>query len=108
MTEQIIIQIITYLVPLILGYLLKSFTNYFKKGKLEQKALMNLLQNNLTNTYFVYEKIGEIPDYVYKNWLNQLVIYEKLGGDDYIHEIAIRMKELRIIKTNIIKDHNDK
>lgn len=104
MKEQVILQILSYFVPLILGYALKSFLHFFKKDKLEQRALMNLLQNNLTNTYFVYEKFGEIPDYVYKNWVNQLVIYEKLGGDDYVHEIAIRMKELRIIKTNIIKD----
>lgn len=104
MKEQVILQIIGYFIPLIIGFALRHFLQYFKKEKLEQKALMNLLQNNLTNTYFVYEKFGEIPDYVYRNWINQLVIYEKLGGDDYVHEIAIRMKELRIIKTNIIKD----
>lgn len=104
MREKIILEIIGYLIPMVIGFGIRHFLQYFKKERLEQKALMNLLQNNLTNTYFVYEKFGEIPDYVYKNWINQLVIYEKLGGDDYIHEIAIRMKDLRIIKTNIIKD----
>ena len=54
-------------------------------------------------TYYVYENMKEIPDYVYKNWLNSLSIYEKLGGDDYIHILADKMKKWDFTKTDVLK-----
>lgn len=73
------------------------------KDNLQNAALMILLQSNLTNTYFAYEKIGEIPDYIYQNWLNELKVYERLGGNSYIHELARRMEKFEITHTNILK-----
>ena len=54
MREKIILEIIGYLIPAMLGFGIRHFLQYFKKERLEQKALMILLQNNLTNTYFIY------------------------------------------------------
>lgn len=107
--DTIIKAIISFTITGGLGYCISSIKNYKKKlsdkneeGKLLKTALMTMLQSNLTNTYFVYEKIGEIPDYVYKNWLNSLDIYEKLGGNDYIHTLAGKMKNWKIVKTDIL------
>ena len=63
-----------------------------------------MLQNNLTNTYFVYSTKKKIPDYVYRNWLNMLDEYEALEGDDYIHVLSDRMKTWEIVRTDILCD----
>lgn len=108
--SPIINTTITFVVSSILGYCVSIIKKY--KNKLKSKenneevqniALLTLLQTQLTNTYFVYEKLGEIPDYIYKNWLNLLLIYEKLGGDDYIHTLAHKMESWKIVKTDILK-----
>lgn len=110
MTQTIINTTITFIISSILGYCVSVIKNY--KGKLNQKienekvqniALQTILQSQLTNIYFVYQEIGEIPDYVYKNWLNMLAIYEQLEGDGFIHTLADKMKTWKITKTDILK-----
>ncbi len=99
MVNDILKIILGTLIPMIIGFLISKVSNV----KTIKIAMMTLIQSNLTNTYFVYEQLKEIPDYVYRNWLNLLKIYEKLGGDDYIHELADRMKTWEIAHTGIIK-----
>lgn len=110
MTQTIINTIVTGVISAILGYCISLLKNYKKRledkeeeGKMLKEAMMTMLQSNLTNTYYVYETQEEIPDYVYKNWLNSLKIYEKLGGDDYIHVLADKMKKWDFTKTDILK-----
>lgn len=109
MIDKIIGTILTFCLTTALGYCVSSLKNYkerIKKTKdneiIQNKALLTLLQNSLTNTYFVYESIGEIPDYVYKNWLNLLSAYESLDGDDYIHTLADKISKWKIVKTDIL------
>lgn len=111
MTQTIINTIVTGVISAILGYCISLLKNYKKRledkeeeGKMLKEAMMTMLQSNLTNTYYVYENQEEIPDYVYKNWLNSLKIYEKLGGDDYIHVLAEKMKKWDFTKTDILKN----
>lgn len=101
---------ITFAVSTVLGYtlsLVKHYKNETEKEKqnenIQNKALVMLLQNNLTNTYFVYSEIGEIPDYIHKNWTNLAGIYKQLGGNDYIHVLEDKMKNWKIVKTDILK-----
>lgn len=110
MTQTIINTIITFIISSLLGYSVSRIKTY--KNKLNQKdeeskllkdALMTMLQNNLTNTYYVYENVGKIPDYVYKNWTNSLKIYEQLGGNDYVHVLAEKMRNWDFEKTDILK-----
>lgn len=110
MTQTILNTIITFIISGALGYSVSVIKNYKKRTKekgenenIQNVALQIILQSQLTNTYFVYQEIGEVPDYVYKNWLNMLSIYEKLGGDGFIHSLAEKMKEWKIIKTDILK-----
>lgn len=109
MTQTIINTSISFIVGSILTYCIGRIKHYKKKLKdkeeneqIQNVALQTILQSQLTSTYFVYQEIGEIPDYVYKNWLNMLKIYEKLGGDDYIHTLAEKMKNWDIKKTDIL------
>ena len=108
--NTIITTAISCLVSLAIGFLVAKVKEYYSKIKdnkanndVQNEALKLLLQSNLTNAYFVYEETKKIKDYQYKNWLNMLKIYEKLGGDDYIHDIEARMKQFKIEKTDIIK-----
>lgn len=110
MIQTIFNTIITTIIGIILGYCVNTIKNYRKKIKektenenIQNVALQIILQSQLTNTYFVYQEIGEIPDYIYKNWLNMLHIYEKLGGNDYVHTLAEKMKSWAIKKTDVLK-----
>lgn len=100
--EDIIIKVINYFVPLILGYCISVIKNYKKKANATNRALKIMLQNNLTNTYFVYSEKETIPDYIYRNWLNMLDEYEALEGDDYIHTLALKMQNWKIVRTDIL------
>ena len=101
---------ITFVVSSILGYCLNVIKNYKKKlnekiqsETLQNVALQTLLKSQLTNIFFVYNELKEIPDYVYQNFLDMLKVYESLGGDSYIHTISKKMEMWEIVKTDILK-----
>lgn len=98
MVETIINTTLSIVISGLIGFLLGQLKSF----KAIKSALMIMLQGHLTNTYFAYESIGKIPDYVYKNWLNVLKEYETLGGDEYIHTLAEKMKAWDITKTDIL------
>ena len=109
MLHTIINTAITFIVSSILGYCVSMIKNY--KKKLEDKtknenvqnmALLTLLQSQLTNTYFVYSEMKQIPDYMLRNWINLLKVYENLGGDDYVHTLEKKMQSWEIVKTDIL------
>lgn len=110
MVETIIKSAIGVIVSGALGFCISKIKTYKTTIKTKEaekdllkEAMMTMLQGSLTNTYYVYEEIGKIPDYIYRNWLNSLAIYEKLGGDDYIHVLADKMKHWNFEKTDILK-----
>ena len=110
MIETITKSVATFIISGSLGYCVGVIKKYKKKleeekneKKILKEALMTMLQSNLTNTYYAYENLGKIPDYVYKNWTNSSKIYEQLGGNDYIHVLADKMKSWDFEKTDILK-----
>ena len=109
MTQTIIGTAITFIISSILGYCVSVIKNYKKRlndkttnEKLQNVALQTLLKSQLTNTYFVYNELKTIPDYVYQNFLDMLEVYESLGGNSYIHTIARKMEQWEITKTDIL------
>lgn len=104
MKAQIIGIVVNFVVTGGLGYAVATIKNYKKKTNATNKALKIMLQNNLTNTYYVYSTKKKIPDYVYRNWLNMLEEYENLEGDDYIHTLAEKMKSWELTRTDILGD----
>jgi len=105
-----LMTIISFVVTGALGYFVGKVKEYKKRikdkdeeGKLLKTALISMLQNYLTNTYYVYENVEKIPDYVYKNWINMYIIYEQLGGNDYVHILADKMKKWDFEKTDILR-----
>lgn len=109
MTQTIISTAITFIVSSILGYCVSVIRNYKSKlknksenEKVQNEALKILLQTQLTNMYFVYAEMGEISDYMLKNWNNLFKIYKKLGGNDYCDMLSQKMKSWKIVKTDIL------
>lgn len=114
MIATIIKSVITFVISGALGYcvnVIKTLKEEKKKEKekrienenVQNEALKTILQNNLTSIYYVYSEIGSIPDYALKNWINLLSAYESLGGDDYIHELDTRIRNMKVIVTGVIK-----
>ena len=107
--SKIVLTVIGFIITGIMGYLVARVKEYKKKmqkktenEEMQNMALMTLLKGNLTNTYFVYNEIKKIPDYAYQNFLDTLEVYEKLGGDGFIHNIAKKMEDWEIVKTDIL------
>jgi hypothetical protein len=103
MIETIIKSIISYVVPAILGFLVAKLINYKKKNDGLKNAIMTMLQSNISNTFFLYEPSQSIPDYQYKNVLNEHKAYKQLGGNDYIEHVMRKMENWEIIRTDILK-----
>ena len=110
MEHAIINTAITFIVSSILGYCVSIIKNYKKKlndktknENVQNVALQALLKSQLTNVYFVYNELKQIPDYAYQNFLDMLDVYESLGGDGFVHSIAKKMESWEIVKTDILK-----
>lgn len=104
LAKEIVNIVIHYIVPMLLGYLLSSIKIRKKENESTRKALITLLQSNLTNTYYVYDTIKEIPNYIYRNWLNEFKVYEELGGNDFVHILKKKMESWKIVHTEEIRD----
>lgn len=109
MMSTVMNTIISLIVSVLFGYLIGLIKSYRKKLKdnkeesdMLKEALMTMLQSNLTNIFYVYDTNKKIPDYVYRNWNNSKEIYEKLGGNDYIHVLSEKMKKWDFTKTDIL------
>lgn len=99
MVNTIIGVVVSFVVSGLLGYIV----GILKNEKIQNKALLNLLRNDLTRIYFDYKDTKQIPDYIYDNFTNELEAYESLEGDGFIHTIAKQMESWEIIKTDILK-----
>lgn len=102
MIINIITYIITSILGLIIGILVHQLKMYSKKQKNKDEADLILLKSNLTNTYYAYEKVGEIPDYVLQGWLDEYKVYEELGGNTYVAVLKEKIVKFKIIHTDIL------
>ena len=102
MVETIITTAIGVVVSGVISYFIGATRNYKKRMDATNKALMMLLQTNLTTTYFIYEPTEKIPDYVYRNWVSSRKIYEERGGNDDIHTLQKKMENWDFTKTDIL------
>jgi len=103
MIEQIIKSAIGYIVPAVIGYLVARLVGYKKKNDSLKNGVMTMLQSNITNAYFYYEMCHKIPDYIYKNLINEFKAYKQLGGNDYIERLMDKMENWEITRTDILK-----
>lgn len=98
MIHTILTTAIGSITSLIIGYLLKSLSNYKKRDNVQSKALRNILKGNLVNQFYVYKKIGSVPRYVKEAWYDMFESYTELNGNSYVkHSIEPEFAKLEII-----------
>jgi len=109
MSHTIINTAVTFIVSSMLGYCVSLIKDYKKRlnnktanENIQNTALQALLKSQLTNIYFVYSELKQIPDYAYANFLDMLKVYELLEGNGFIHTIAKKMESWEIVKTDIL------
>lgn len=100
--KTIITYIITCLLGMFLSFIVNKIVKTIKGEKTERRALMILLQNNLTNLAYVCIELGYIMDYQLKLWCNMLAIYESLDGNDFVHSLDEIVKKLPVKTTNVL------
>lgn len=99
--------VITVIASGVVGYAISTAKNFKKREKSQNKALLSLLRKDLSDTYFIYDTVKKMPDYVYQNFLEELEAYEGLGGNGFIHTIAHKMENWELTKTDVLKENNN-
>lgn len=98
MMHTILTTAIGSITSLIIGYLIKSLSNYKKRDDVQSKALRNILKGNLVNQFYVYKKIGSVPRYVKEAWYDMFESYTELNGNSYVkHSIEPEFAKLEIV-----------
>ena len=98
MIHTILTTAIGSITSLIIGYLIKSLSNYKKRDDVQSKALRNILKGNLVNQFYVYEEIGSVPRYVKEAWYDMFESYTELNGNSYVkHSIEPEFAKLEIV-----------
>ena len=88
MVETVINTIISYIIPLILGYLICLMKSYRERDKMQQEALKCLLRSNITSKYYVYNELKEIPLYEKENINYMYEQYVKMKGNSNVGGIV--------------------
>ena len=99
---KVVLTVVGFITTGIIGYLSAKVKSKTKNEKMQNLALQALLKSQLTNTYFVYNELKKIPDYIYQNFLDLLKVYEGLDGDGFVHTLAKKMESWEIVKTDIL------
>ena len=98
MVETVINTIISYIIPLILGYLICLMKSYRERDKMQQEALKCLLRSNITSKYYVYTELKEIPLYEKENINYMYEQYVKMKGNSYVGALVVEINKLQIKK----------
>ena len=97
MMHTILTTAIGSITSLIIGYLIKSLSDYKKRDNVQSKALRNILKGNLVNQFYVYKEIGSVPRYVKEAWYDMFESYTELNGNSFIkHDIEPKFAKLPI------------
>lgn len=98
MIKEILMAIVKYIVPLFLGYCINIIKTYKTKDKTQEEALKCLLRSNITSKYYVYNEIGNIPQYEKENINYMFEQYKKMNGNSYVEEIMEEINKLPLKK----------
>jgi len=96
MWETILKAIISYVVPVILGYLIGVVRKYKMRDKTQEEALKCLLRSNITSKYYIYNEMGFLPKYEKENINYMAEIYNEMKGNSYISRIVKELNDLPV------------
>lgn len=94
--KDIIMQIITIALPIILGYIVWLLKDQKKDRDANCKGTMLLLRVQLIEYHNKYMGIGEIPSYAYDNFCEMYSAYHDLGGNGMITKMYDEIQELHL------------
>ena len=93
----IIASALSTITGLVIGFLIKTITNYRKRDNVQNVAIRNQLKSNLVNQYYVYAEIGKVPKYVAEAWYSMFESCTELGGNSFIkHDIEPKFAQLKV------------
>ena len=95
---KIILAVIGFVVPGVLGYFVATIKNYKKKENIQQEALKCLLRSAITSKYYVYSELKCIPLYEKENLNYMNEQYVRMGGNSYISKVMEEINHLPIKK----------
>lgn len=96
--QTIIATSLSTITGLIIGYMISTIKKINFREKNERTTLQALLRNAITSKYYVYTKIGNIPDYERRNLIYLFEEYKKWSGNSYVAQIMEEMLQLPIKK----------
>jgi hypothetical protein len=76
----------------------ETLEKHMEQYDLQNEALLSMLRDNITKTYYKFISIGEIPCYERENLVKQYCIYHKMNGNSYIDIIYEELLELNVKK----------
>ena len=84
--EAILKYILTTLIGMILGFLVKTLKKEKEKKDIQCNAIKSLLKSNLVNQFYIYKDLGKVPHYVKQSWYDMYNSYIKLNGNSFVKE----------------------
>lgn len=90
--EDLLIKIINYLIPVILGYCISIIKTYKNKtqvilkdiNQLKETQLMDM-RSDISNKFYVYSAMEKVEDYLVMSFREKCERYFELGGDSWVH-----------------------
>lgn len=94
--KEFLLQTYTVVLPILLGYIVWLLKQQKKDRDANSKGTMLLLRVQLIEYHDKYMKLGEIPSYVYKNFVEMYNAYHALGGNGMATKMYEEINEIRL------------
>ena len=98
MGADILKYIVTSILSLIIGFMVKVIKDYIAGEKIEREALKCLLRSNIVTQYYIYREIGSIPFYVKESIIQEHEAYKGLKGNSFVKDLVEEIKKLKVEK----------
>lgn len=92
------LQTYTIVLPIVLGYIVWLLKNQKKDRDANSKGTMLLLRVQLIEYHDKYMMLGDIPSYVYENFMEMYDAYHALGGNGMVTKMKQEIEELHLKK----------
>lgn len=94
--KEFLLQTYTVVLPILLGYIVWLLKQQKKDRDANSKGTMLLLRVQLIEYHDKYMKLGEIPSYVYKNFVEMYNAYHALGGNGMATKMYEEINEIKL------------
>lgn len=103
---NLIVQTYLALLPTLMGYIVWLLKRQKKDRDANSRGTMLLLRVQLIEYHDKYMQLGEIPNYVYSNFIEMYQVYHSLDKDPMATKMYKEIEELHL-KTNNHKEVNN-